>query len=83
MIGNGGFGAVHKSLQSGIPIVVAGEGQDKATVEALTDYFGVESISKCDSRVQERLERPSKKSLKMRVMEPKPRSLVKLLADTT
>lgn len=41
MVGNGGYGAVHKSLMSGIPMVVSGVGQDKAAVGAIADFTGV------------------------------------------
>jgi MGT family glycosyltransferase len=37
---NGGYGAVHQALGFGIPIVVAGETEDKAWVSARVDWSG-------------------------------------------
>ncbi len=37
---NGGYGAVHQALSFGIPIVIAGETEDKAWVSARVDWSG-------------------------------------------
>ncbi len=37
---NGGYGAVHQALSLGVPIVVAGETEDKAWVSARIDWSG-------------------------------------------
>jgi UDP:flavonoid glycosyltransferase YjiC (YdhE family) len=37
---NGGYGAVHQALSFGVPIVIAGETEDKAWVSARVDWSG-------------------------------------------
>lgn len=41
MVSNGGYGAVIQALQHGVPLVVAGEGQDKAVTNAIIQWSGV------------------------------------------
>ena len=41
LVSNGGFGAVQDCLRLGIPLVVAGEAQDKAITNALVQHTGV------------------------------------------
>lgn len=41
MVTNGGYGAVQRALSEGVPLVVAGETEDKAEVAARVEYFGV------------------------------------------
>ena len=40
MVTNGGYGGVQQSLQHGVPLVVAGDGQDKAEVAARVAWSG-------------------------------------------
>jgi MGT family glycosyltransferase len=40
MVTNGGYGAVQRALSDGVPLVVAGETEDKAEVAARVEYFG-------------------------------------------
>jgi MGT family glycosyltransferase len=37
---NGGYGAVHQALSLGVPIVIAGETEDKAMISARVDWTG-------------------------------------------
>ena len=58
------YGAVHKSLMSGIPIVIPSVGQDKAAVGAITDSISLllRSTSRSNSPVPRRnkiVENPS------------------------
>jgi UDP:flavonoid glycosyltransferase YjiC (YdhE family) len=41
LVNNGGYGAVMTALNSGIPVVVAGYGQDKLVTNNLVEYTGV------------------------------------------
>lgn len=41
LITNGGYGAVQRALADGVPLVVAGETEDKPEVAARVEYFGV------------------------------------------
>lgn len=38
---NGGYGAVIQALEHGVPLIVAGEGQDKAVTNAIVQWSGV------------------------------------------
>lgn len=38
---NGGYGAIIQALEQGIPVVVSGEGQDKAVTNAIIGWSGV------------------------------------------
>jgi UDP:flavonoid glycosyltransferase YjiC (YdhE family) len=40
LVTNGGYGAVHQSLSLGVPIVIAGETEDKALISARVDCTG-------------------------------------------
>lgn len=40
MVTNGGYGAVQRALSSGVPLVVAGDTEDKPEVAARVEYFG-------------------------------------------
>lgn len=40
MVTNGGYGAVQRALSDGVPLVVAGETEDKPEVAARVEYFG-------------------------------------------
>jgi UDP:flavonoid glycosyltransferase YjiC (YdhE family) len=40
LVTNGGYGAVHQSLSLGVPIVIAGETEDKALISARVDWTG-------------------------------------------
>ena len=40
MVTNGGYGAVQRALSAGVPLVVAGNTEDKPEVAARVDYFG-------------------------------------------
>jgi UDP:flavonoid glycosyltransferase YjiC (YdhE family) len=40
MVTNGGYGAVQRALSDGVPLVVAGQTEDKPEVAARTEYFG-------------------------------------------
>jgi MGT family glycosyltransferase len=40
LVTNGGYGAVHQALSFGVPIVIAGETEDKAWVSARVDWSG-------------------------------------------
>jgi MGT family glycosyltransferase len=41
LVTNGGYGAVHQALSLGVPIVIAGESEDKALISARVDWAGV------------------------------------------
>ncbi|KAJ4993422.1 udp-glucuronosyl udp-glucosyltransferase [Stagonosporopsis vannaccii] len=41
LVNNGGYGAVIKALEHGVPLVVGGEGQDKAITNAIVQWSGV------------------------------------------
>lgn len=41
MVTNGGYGAVQRALTAGVPLVVAGNTEDKPEVAARVDWFGV------------------------------------------
>ena len=41
LVNNGGYGAVIQALEQGVPLVVAGEGQDKAITNAIIQWSGV------------------------------------------
>ena len=41
LVTNGGYGAVQRALADGVPLVVAGETEDKPEVAARVEYFGV------------------------------------------
>jgi UDP:flavonoid glycosyltransferase YjiC (YdhE family) len=41
MVTNGGYGAVQRALSDGVPLVVAGQTEDKPEVAARVEYFGV------------------------------------------
>lgn len=41
LVNNGGYGAVIQALEHGVPLVVGGEGQDKAITNALVPWSGV------------------------------------------
>lgn len=41
LVNNGGYGAVIQALEHGIPLVVGGEGQDKAITNAIIEWCGV------------------------------------------
>ena len=41
LVSNGGYGAVQHCMRVGVPLVVAGEGQDKAVTNAIVDFKGV------------------------------------------
>lgn len=41
LVNNGGYGAVIQALEHGVPLVVAGEGQDKAVTNAIVQWSGV------------------------------------------
>ncbi|MET0475252.1 MAG: nucleotide disphospho-sugar-binding domain-containing protein, partial [Mycobacterium sp.] len=41
MITNGGYGAVQRALTTGVPLIVAGDTEDKPEVAARVDWFGV------------------------------------------
>jgi UDP:flavonoid glycosyltransferase YjiC (YdhE family) len=41
MITNGGYGAVQRALTTGVPLVVAGNTEDKPEVAARVEWFGV------------------------------------------
>jgi UDP:flavonoid glycosyltransferase YjiC (YdhE family) len=41
LVTNGGYGGVHTALQHGVPLVVAGESEDKLDVSARVDWSGV------------------------------------------
>jgi UDP:flavonoid glycosyltransferase YjiC (YdhE family) len=41
LVNNGGYGAVIQALEHGIPLVVGGEGQDKAITNAIIQWSGV------------------------------------------
>jgi UDP:flavonoid glycosyltransferase YjiC (YdhE family) len=40
MVTNGGYGAVQRALNTGVPLVVAGNTEDKPEVAARVEYFG-------------------------------------------
>jgi UDP:flavonoid glycosyltransferase YjiC (YdhE family) len=40
MVTNGGYGAVQRALVTGVPLVVAGNTEDKPEVAARVEYFG-------------------------------------------
>lgn len=40
MVTNGGYGAVQRALSDGVPLVVAGQTEDKPEVAARVEYFG-------------------------------------------
>jgi MGT family glycosyltransferase len=40
LVTNGGYGAVHQALSLGVPIVIAGETEDKALISARVDWTG-------------------------------------------
>ena len=40
MVTNGGYGAVQRALSTGVPLVVAGNTEDKPEVAARVEYFG-------------------------------------------
>jgi MGT family glycosyltransferase len=40
LVTNGGYGAVHQALSLGVPIVIAGETEDKAMISARVDWTG-------------------------------------------
>jgi MGT family glycosyltransferase len=40
MVTNGGYGAVQRALMTGVPLVVAGNTEDKPEVAARVEYFG-------------------------------------------
>jgi UDP:flavonoid glycosyltransferase YjiC (YdhE family) len=40
LVTNGGYGAVHQALSLGVPIVIAGETEDKALISARVDWVG-------------------------------------------
>lgn len=40
MVTNGGYGAVQRALSDGVPLIVAGETEDKPEVAARVEYFG-------------------------------------------
>lgn len=41
---NGGYGAIIQALEQGIPVVVSGEGQDKAVTNAIIEWSGVGTV---------------------------------------
>jgi UDP:flavonoid glycosyltransferase YjiC (YdhE family) len=41
MVTNGGYGAVQRALSDGVPLVVAGQTEDKPEVAARVEHFGV------------------------------------------
>jgi UDP:flavonoid glycosyltransferase YjiC (YdhE family) len=41
LVNNGGYGAIMTALDSGIPVIVAGSGQDKIVTNNLVEYTGV------------------------------------------
>ena len=41
MVTNGGYGAVQRALTTGVPLVVAGDTEDKPEVAARVEWFGV------------------------------------------
>ncbi|KAF2677646.1 glycosyltransferase family 1 protein [Lentithecium fluviatile CBS 122367] len=41
MVSNGGYGAVQHCMRLGVPLVVAGEGQDKSITNAIIEFKGV------------------------------------------
>lgn len=41
LVTNGGYGAVQRALAEGVPLVVAGDTEDKPEVAARVEYFGV------------------------------------------
>ncbi|KAH6639051.1 hypothetical protein C7974DRAFT_387767 [Boeremia exigua] len=41
LVNNGGYGAVIQALEHGVPLVVGGEGQDKAITNAIVQWSGV------------------------------------------
>ena len=41
MITNGGYGAVQRALMTGVPLIVAGNTEDKPEVAARVEWFGV------------------------------------------
>ncbi|KAL1653330.1 hypothetical protein SLS61_004207 [Didymella pomorum] len=41
LVNNGGYGAIIQALEQGIPVVVSGEGQDKAVTNAIIQWSGV------------------------------------------
>ncbi|PRC57278.1 glycosyl transferase, partial [Mycobacterium sp. ITM-2017-0098] len=40
MVTNGGYGSVQRALSDGVPLVVAGQTEDKPEVAARVEYFG-------------------------------------------
>jgi len=41
LVNNGGYGAIIQALEQGVPVVVSGEGQDKAVTNAIIEWSGV------------------------------------------
>ena len=41
LVNNGGYGAIIQALAQGVPVVVSGEGQDKAVTNAIIEWSGV------------------------------------------